>query len=133
MLRLCKHASYGFFWKPLMYTHGLSKLWWFHVVEWLFVEENRNLMITCSTINIIFCCIGGERRQCSCVLCTFRPYVCAVLIRTESWLKMLESEFWFVTCFSIMLMKKTAYVDICKDAKAIHQLTLHDKSYTGFF
>lgn len=28
---------------------------------------------------------------------------------------------------------QTAYINVCKDAKAIHQLTLHDKSYTGFF
>lgn len=65
----------------------------------------------------------------------FRPYVCAILIRIKSWLKMLELEFWFfVLAFPICLWKKNLLTFvICKDAKAIHQLTLHDKSYTGFF
>lgn len=67
------------------------------------------------------------------VSCTFRPYLCAVLYQDWKLIENARIGFFILYLLFQYIYEKTAYIDICKDAKAIHQLTLHDKSYTGFF
>lgn len=141
------------FWRPLAFVHVHTCPEYIVLISCngttncKLQTASYTTMIPVAKILVLFFSIGRREQQCSSVSWTFQPYVCAILSRIQTWKcsfqsyvcpilsriqswKCLESEFWFCTCFS---NDKNASVDICKDSKAIRQLTLRAKSHTGFF